>query len=252
MKNILLCLILYLFTSCPVFAVESLDTVRILLLQNDTNGTIKECQRIISSTNDKELISQAYYIMGLALLKELRPSEARSNFGIILNEFKDTNIVNYARVGIADSYFQEQNFQNAYLEYKNLLSRYPPVSFKNTLQFKLARCLVKLGRWQEAKELFNRIKTEYPLSFEADLSGNVLDENLFYFTVQVSAFKERDRAQSLCEKLKQKGYDAFIYRITKDSSTYYRVRVGRFNSQEEAKATAEKLKQDGYSVRIYP
>lgn len=252
MKKILICIIFCLVIPFSVFAVDTLDTAKTLFLRDDTDGAIRECQKLIPNTDNKESISQAYYIMGMSLLKQLKPTEARLNFEILVNEFKDTKFVSFAACGIADSYFQEGNFQQACLEYEKILSDYPQIPFKSSLQFKRARCFVKLGRLREAKDLFKRIKNEYPLSFEADSAKEILNENLFYFTIQAGAFVERDRAERFCEKLKEKGFDTFISQITKGKKTYYRVRVGKFNSQEETNAIAEKLKKEGYSVKVYP
>lgn len=252
MKIILLCIFFFFLVTFAVFAIETLDSTKILFLQDDTDGTIRECQGIISAANSKELKPRAYYIMGLSLLKQSKPAEARQNFEIVLAEFKDSKLIDYAKAGIADSYFLGADYQRAFLEYEKILQEKPDIPFKNLLQFKLARCLAKLGRWQEAEDSFNKIKEQYPLSFEAKLSGDILNENLFYFTIQVGAFSQQNRADKLCSKLKQKGYDAFISPVTKDKKAYYRVRVGRFNSKEEAEAVAKKLKKEDYTVKIYP
>jgi DedD protein len=62
------------------------------------------------------------------------------------------------------------------------------------------------------------------------------------WTVQVNAFPDEKSAQGWVEKLKAKGYNAYVTEIRTDGRTWYRVRVGRYNSREEADRVAETLK----------
>ena len=52
---------------------------------------------------------------------------------------------------------------------------------------------------------------------------------------------ERD-AQSLSQKLKKKGYDAYVVSANIQGRTWYRVRVGNFATRQEARALQEVLK----------
>jgi cell division protein FtsN len=60
------------------------------------------------------------------------------------------------------------------------------------------------------------------------------------WSVQISATKDQSAAQLLQNKLKNKGFDAFIVEAEINSAQWYRVRVGRFSTNQEA----EKARQD--------
>jgi DedD protein len=60
------------------------------------------------------------------------------------------------------------------------------------------------------------------------------------WSVQISATQDRAAAQRLHDKLKSKGFDAFIVEADINSIRWYRVRVGRFSTNQEA----EKARQD--------
>jgi cell division septation protein DedD len=62
------------------------------------------------------------------------------------------------------------------------------------------------------------------------------------WTVQVNAFPDEKSAQSWVERLKNKGYNAYVTDSRSKGKTWYRVRVGRYNSREEAERIAEALK----------
>lgn len=65
------------------------------------------------------------------------------------------------------------------------------------------------------------------------------------FVVQVGAFDNHDNAKGLVEKLKAKGYSAYI-----TSENPYKVQVGAFKEEKKAENLGEKLKQDGFPVFI--
>jgi D-alanyl-D-alanine carboxypeptidase len=74
-----------------------------------------------------------------------------------------------------------------------------------------------------------------------------------YF-LQVGAFRERDRAESLLKQVNEKGFNAFVERalLNKDQTTY-RVRVGPYADLLQAQEIAgELLDRSGYQAVILP
>lgn len=61
------------------------------------------------------------------------------------------------------------------------------------------------------------------------------------FTVQVAAFRTREQADALREKL---GRDAYVAEVGAAPATRYRVRVGTFSDRAQADATAARLRGD--------
>ena len=64
------------------------------------------------------------------------------------------------------------------------------------------------------------------------------------YCFQVSSWKQKTKAQSEVEKLKSKGFDAFITQayLPSKGGTWYRVRIGYFSSIEETENNMRKLK----------
>ncbi|MEN8193005.1 MAG: SPOR domain-containing protein [Bacteroidota bacterium] len=98
------------------------------------------------------------------------------------------------------------------------------------------------------KEVVSEVKkTEYTglyRDIERDIS---ITDRIYYdgvkYSVQISSWKSKTIAEHEVNKLKKKGFDAFIYQIylkSKDG-TWNRVRIGYFNSKQEA---AQFLKQN--------
>ncbi len=73
-----------------------------------------------------------------------------------------------------------------------------------------------------------------------DQAGKAVPQGLW--AIQVNAFPVERDAQSLTQKLKKKGYDAYVISADIQGRTWYRVRVGNFATRQEARALQEVLK----------
>lgn len=59
---------------------------------------------------------------------------------------------------------------------------------------------------------------------------------------QVNAFPDERSAKLLVDRLKNKGYNAYVSEAPNRGRTWYRVSIGRYNSREEAEKIVEVLK----------
>ncbi|MGH7811041.1 MAG: SPOR domain-containing protein, partial [Candidatus Binatia bacterium] len=67
------------------------------------------------------------------------------------------------------------------------------------------------------------------------------------WSVQISAAPAKDIADTLVQRLKDKGYDGYVVQANVKGQTYYRVRVGRFDARQEAESVRQSLsRQEGY------
>lgn len=64
------------------------------------------------------------------------------------------------------------------------------------------------------------------------------------YVVQVMAFAVRADAEGLANRLKAKGYPAFVTGGGGATKTMYRVRVGKYGTQKEAQAISTRLKRE--------
>ena len=59
---------------------------------------------------------------------------------------------------------------------------------------------------------------------------------------QVNAYPDERSARQLVDRLKNKGYNAYVSEVQNKGKTWYRVSVGRFNNRDEAEKIIEALK----------
>lgn len=80
-----------------------------------------------------------------------------------------------------------------------------------------------------------------PKKTEAERSAETKDHGAVW-RAQVNAFPDDRSAKQLVERLKNKGYNAYVTEVQNRGKTWYRVSVGRYNSREQADKAVEALK----------
>jgi DedD protein len=93
-----------------------------------------------------------------------------------------------------------------------------------------------------------------PLSAEAESAAAKSAEgkaNGKTWSVQVNAYPDEKSANDLVDRLKNKGYNAFVTQASIKGKVWYRVRVGRFGSREEAEKTEESLKNKEHLEKAF-
>ena len=71
------------------------------------------------------------------------------------------------------------------------------------------------------------------------------------WTVQVNAFPDENSAKTWVDRLRDKGYNAYLSESRIQGRVWYRVRVGRFESREEAEKTQESLKKREHLAKAF-
>jgi cell division protein FtsN len=80
-------------------------------------------------------------------------------------------------------------------------------------------------------------KTKATASAEATTNGEA-------WSVQANSYPDPKSANDLVDRLKNKGYNAFVTEASVKGKVWYRVRIGRFGSREEAEKTVAMLKSN--------
>ncbi|MEW6107866.1 MAG: SPOR domain-containing protein [Nitrospirota bacterium] len=97
------------------------------------------------------------------------------------------------------------------------------------------------------------IKKPEPVPAKPETSVPPKDMQKKYYSVQVGAFGSEQNAESLADKLKKNGYDAFIQKdTTSGNRTIYRVLIGKFDERNMASQLAGSiLRKEGIRSIVY-
>lgn len=247
MGEMILSVILFCFLRAGIAKAATVDEY---FVKGDYENAAREAGRALSSsTKDSD---RTYYFLATSLNKLGRYETARENFQALIDKYPRSSYAPLAQLGIADSYFLNSDYLNANASYEKYIEKYPRSESAALAYFRLAKCAQKLGKWQVARNYYQKVKGEFPFSFEAQLSDKALSEEILYFTVQVGSFGKKANAIRLCDELIKKGYDASILKSENEGRDFYKVRVGRLNRKEDAEELAKRLQAEGLSTNILP
>jgi serine-type D-Ala-D-Ala carboxypeptidase (penicillin-binding protein 5/6) len=104
----------------------------------------------------------------------------------------------------------------------------------------------------EPKQALARMQSNGAMNVapEGDDTTNLSDG----YMLQLGAFRERDRAESLAKQFSRRGFETFLEKMTPtNGDVTYRVRIGPYAERAEAEEIAnEILQQSGYEAIIMP
>lgn len=231
-----------------------LGKIRADVSGGDYESAIKEGEKILGSLSRDEYSrnnDELYYLLGLSYLKQGNYLRASDIFEIIIREFKDSNFKEDARLALADTYFLRGDYSEAQGRYKKLLDTGADTKLKAAIYYRLSQCAAKEGNSESAKGYLDKLKQEFPLSFETVINPDTTTLD-FYYSVQIGSFSSQANARNLTEALLAKGYPAYLEETTSEDKPVYRVRAGKFRLRQEAIDLGNKLSGDGYPTKICP
>jgi tetratricopeptide (TPR) repeat protein len=235
----------------PANIFASLEDVKTAVLQEDFVKTKALCEEALLSSAGSEEEHLLYYL-ALSQLYLGENEKARGNFQKIVDGTKDMDLYDQASAGVISSYDIAGDYREALKRSHQLLLQRPESNYLSLVYLKIARANLKLRNWEPARRYLKKIMADFPDSLEAYTAKQLLEEKQF-FTVQVGAFLDQERAQKLMEELKNSGHYGYMVQTEdKKGNKFYRVRVGELSSLDTAKKLKEKLSSLGYPTLIYP
>lgn len=222
-------------------------------MSGDYSQALEIYEKILTQYPGTGYYQQIVYYQGLSYLKQDDWERGRDCFIQLLKLGRKAKVdLDQAQLSLADSFFLQGDIEQAFLEYRKVTVDYPKTQYLATVYYQLGQCCRKQGRWEQTKYYFQKIRQDYPLSFEAKNLDQLLLNEALFFEIQVGSFKNKKNANQLCNKLLSSGYQTYVSPIRSGGRTFYRVRVGKFDSRTEAKIYEKKLKAEGVPTKICP
>ena len=169
----------------------------------------------------------------------------------VLDTSENKKFLAEADIGIADSYYLDEEYRQARDYYEKAARHFPDSDNMHIVYYRLGECYSKLDNEPMAKEYYDKLRRLYPDSLEAKLIKGE-GSGFITYNVQAGAFSKMENAERLRDELKEKGFDASIQTVTVEGSPFYRVRVGSYSRLSDAEDMAQNLQNKGYTVKVNP
>lgn len=122
--------------------------------------------------NDPAKMYEAAY----ATFKDKKYKEAREKFEAFIKKFPKDNLADNAQFWIAETYYAEEDYAGAIVEYDALLENYPNSGKIPTALLKQGNAFIEFGDKKAARGIFEYLMTKYPKSKEAGIAKKKLED----------------------------------------------------------------------------
>lgn len=245
---------------CAGFSINAyalnIEAVKEDFLKGDYKSAILKGEKIIARANRSDTVDELYYVLGLCYLKDGNYLRASDIFEIILNEISSSRFKDEAKMSLGDTFFLRGYLDEAEKHYREILENSPRTELKPQLFYRLSQLYFRKGDARKGKEYIDKVPDGFPINerikIDAQLSPAKTSGDILY-SVQVGSFRENKNAVNLVNRLKVKGYDAYLEEASgKRGERTYRVKVGRFADRKDASGLQIKLSHEGYPTKICP
>jgi TolA-binding protein len=146
---------------------------RLWVLKAETLNRLKQYDDLAATVADFEqrlpgskLAYQLYEVQGRALKQQAKFPEARKALeqAIAAPEAFRTETAAKAQLLIAETYFLEENWPQAFLAYQKVYASYAYPEWQAAALLQSGKCDEQLGQWKEAAATYGQLLTQFPQS----------------------------------------------------------------------------------------
>lgn len=116
---------------------------------------ISELEKVLNSPRKENLTDVAYYYLGEIYFKGKDFSTARKYFQRVIKEFPSSLYANYSRHSMALTYYEMDEFKQALTLWDELNITELSENLDRDITFYRGQCYLKLGDYEEAREIFS-------------------------------------------------------------------------------------------------
>lgn len=117
-------------------------------------------RELINDYPDSRFLENAYYTLGRLYVKLKQFESAREAFRMVIKMFPNSQFVDDSQYFIADCFFNENNYDQAHLEFEKVKS--PDQELQAQATYYNALSLLRMGRNQEALVAYTQFVDNYP------------------------------------------------------------------------------------------
>lgn len=220
--------------------------------QGQYHTAMTRLDRMISEYGQTIEIAEAYYVRGLCRLKTQQTNMAASDFTEAIKRSKRSDLTARARASLAAIAYQQGQWTRAADLYAQALADLPDDEPKDRILYCAGLSLQRAGRWKESRFAFGEIRHKFRQSAVADEAMRISGWEHDYFTIQLGAFSDADKAAVAVKGYRTQGLDATQEYLPRGSRNLWVVMAGRYADYEAAENALRQVRRQHPDAFIIP
>ncbi len=211
---------------------------------------VKDFTRYLRSDPDSPDRGEVYYYRGQALVHLSRRPEAKADFLRAIGAGARPPIDQFARVALANVYYEEGHDAEAVKHYAAVLQDPHEATPVPLVLLRTGVALQRLGHWEKGRRYLAYLMAHYPDSAAARQAARYAAADAF--RVQTGAFSTRATAGAQARQVRSAGFTPRLARVRRSGRTLTVVQVGRERTYSRAASLAGRLRRAGFDTLIVP
>lgn len=189
------------------------------------------------------LASHARYLLGVYYLRTEDYDAAEEEFAYVATHATSPRLARQARISAADAVRGGREFSRAAEMYARLCADADRRGDAAELMFKLGIARRQEGRWDEADQLFDRVRR---LHGRSPYAARAAEQRAVprHFALQLASYGERESAEQKRRLIEAKGHAAAVVQAVHGSKPIFCVRVGAFPTRGKALDFKSQVRED--------
>ncbi len=236
----------------PAAAVKQLRQSHDAYRHKQYSAADRYASRVITTHAASPDTAEAYYLRGLAALRQDRGGNARRDFeaGLRLSDRPELIALLHAQIGNLE--FEQQHYEQAVALYRQAEHDLPSNPPSDRILLRYGISLQRTGRFRDARRVFAGVMLNYPgrpAAASAKAKAVWMED---YHSIQCGVFSTEGAARAASKRLRDGGFDASSWRETVNGKRRYVVRAGQYRMYADAKAALAGVRQQVADAFVVP
>ncbi|MBD3168678.1 MAG: tetratricopeptide repeat protein [candidate division Zixibacteria bacterium] len=200
---------------------------------------------------------ESQWLLGMTYLNSGKYDKAKATFRNIIEEYSDSEFVEWAFWGLGLAYYKTGDYNRATGSFTKVMEKSSHPAYPQAMAM-LALSYESLGYMARAKKYKDEYFEKYPAGFYGDVLPaiteisdgipDITEEDTYAdelvganYYIQVGAFSSKNNANRMKNRLEKEGYRAEVEKQVVNRQRYYKVLVGPYTARIKAEAAKKRL-----------
>lgn len=224
-----------------------------LYQQKQVSPALYQLNRLIAETPQSPEVAEAYYLRGLCQAQMGQLAPAAQDFRQAFQRGAGrTDLAARARASLAMIHYGWRNWEQAALLYGDAVEHLPNQPPTDVILFYAGNAMQRAGRWEDSKLQYSRILWAFPRQPIAREARLKCYWRYNYFSIQVGAYSESERAEMAVRQFAARGLDTWQEAREGTQPNRWAVLTGRYTYYNEALTALPRVRQFQADAHIVP